>query len=148
MPVASDYVTTLRPLPRWAAPSTEILGAGQEAELTRLLDQDPIVNVTLAARLAAARSLTPGMLGGAVHGVRERSGELTAAAFKGGNLLPVGGDPDAWTALAREVARTRRICTSIVGRSDAVDAMWRVLERHWGALAGCAPTSRCCCSTM
>ena len=136
MPVASDSVTTLRPLPRWGAPVAEQLGAGRERELARLLDQDPIVNVTLSSRLAAARSLTPGILGGSVVAVRDAGGDLAGAAFHGGNLLPVGGDADAWLALAHEVGRSRRCCTSIVGRAEAVAVMWPVLERQWGRARG------------
>ena len=136
MPVASDDVTTLRPLPRWGAPVVEQLGAGQEQALADLLDQDPIVNVTLSSRLAAARSLTPGILGGSVFALRGAEGELSAAAFHSGNLLPVGGDADAWAALAHELSRSRRICTSIVGHAEAVGAMWQVLERHWGRPRG------------
>ena len=136
MPVASDDVTTLRPMPRWGAPVVEQLGAGQERALADLLDQDPIVNVTLSSRLEAARSLTPGILGGSVLALRGADGELSAAAFHGGNLLPVGGEADAWTALAQDLARSRRICTSIVGRAEAVAVMWPVLQRHWGRPRG------------
>ena len=68
-----------------------------------------------------------------VYGARDRDAGLVGAAFNGGNLLPVGGDPDSWSMLARSLADQRRICTSIVGRSDAVTAMWSALEVHWGS---------------
>ncbi|MCW2495430.1 GNAT family N-acetyltransferase [Jatrophihabitans sp.] len=126
-------MTTLRPAPPQSAPFVESLGAGREAEVTALLDADPIVNVTLAARLAAARSLIPAVLGGQVLGVRDSAGQLGAAVFNGGNLLPIGGQPAAWSALAREVASGRRACTSIVGRRESVAAMWDVLGRYWEA---------------
>jgi hypothetical protein len=132
MQVASDNVTTLRSAVGWRAPAVATLGAGHEAEVARLLDDDPFVNVTLASRLTASRSLTPAMLGGPMLGVRDRDGALLAAAFNGGNLLPVGGDRQALVQLANAVGDTRRNCTSIVGRADAVAAMWPVLKTAWG----------------
>jgi len=97
-----------------------------------LLDDDPFVNVTLASRLDIARSLAPAYLGGYLLGLRDRDGGLAAAAFNGGNLLPVGGDEQAWAQLAAAIGDSRRICTSIVGRAEAVSVMWSVLARRWG----------------
>ena len=116
-----------------AVPAVCALGVGHEYEVSRLLDEDPFVNVALASRLTAARSLTPAVLGGPMVGVRDRDGSLTAAVFNGGNLLPVGGDRDAWAQLARAVGDSRRCCTSIVGRAEAVAAMWPTLKTAWGA---------------
>lgn len=109
----------------------EPLADRSRREVEELLDSDPIVNAALRARLAAADSLNPAVLGGQVIGIRRR-GVLSAGVFNGGNLLPIGGDPAAWDGLAREVAGGRRVCTSIVGRSEAVAAMWDVLNRSWG----------------
>jgi hypothetical protein len=116
-------VTTLRSSTGRRAPAVESLNEGSEFEVVRLLDADPLVNVTLASRLNAAGSLAPGILGGPVLGVRDRERTLVAAAFNGGNLLPVGGEPVAWELLASAVGDVRRTCTSIVGRADAVAAM-------------------------
>lgn len=103
--------------------------------LDALLDADPYTNAVLASRLRTIGSLRASHLGGQLLGVRD-SDELSAAAFSGGNLLPVGGVEDDWTALARQVAESPRACTSIVGRADAVHAMWRVLYPVWGAARG------------
>jgi hypothetical protein len=100
-------------------------------ELEELLDADPIVNAALRARLGIADSLNPSVLGGQLLGARRR-GVLVGAAFHGGNLLPIGGDEMAWESLAREVGDSRRVCTSIVGRAEAVGGMWDVLSRSWG----------------
>lgn len=97
-----------------------------------LLDEDPIVNAVVSARLRAARSLRPAALGGTVFGTRDGTA-LTGACFHGGNLIPIGGDAPAWEALAAALARRPRICTSVVGRADAVAAMWQVLRPRWGA---------------
>ena len=125
-------MTTLRSAAGRRAPAVESLNEGSEFEVVRLLDADPLVNVTLASRLNAAGSLAPGILGGPVLGVRDRDRALVAAAFNGGNLLPVGGEPASWELLAGAVGDMRRTCTSIVGKAEAVAVMWAVLERRWG----------------
>ena len=100
----------------------------------RLLDADPIVNAVVAARLKAAGSLQARRLGGAVLGAREGR-HVRSAVYSGGNLIPVRGDNEGsdWTALANAVAARPRVCTSIVGRHDAVAALWHVLAPHWPA---------------
>ena len=57
---------------------------------------------------------------------------LTAAAFHGGNLLPVGGEESEWAALGRVLATEPRRCSSIVGPAAAVIGLWRQLEPAWG----------------
>jgi len=101
-------------------------------EFTQLVDRDPIVNSAVASRLRTARSLAPSEVGGTLFGVHE-SGVLAGAALNGGNLVAIGGEDRTWTALARRVADLPRVCTSIVGRSDAVARMWRELSKHWAA---------------
>jgi predicted GNAT family acetyltransferase len=97
-----------------------------------LLAGDPLVNAALAARVKAVRSLAPNRLGGDVLGVWDEAGRLTGAAVHAGNLLPVGGGPVEWAALGAALAATARGCTSIVGRSDAVSAVWDQLAPAWG----------------
>jgi uncharacterized protein len=122
-------VTSLRPTAT-AAWSVETVTDDQRREFERLVADEPFVNAVLASRLAAYRTLDPARFGGVVFGAR--NGHLRAAAFHGGNLLPVGGDPQSWPALATHLATLPRICTSIVGRADTVAAMWPVLEPTWG----------------
>lgn len=100
--------------------------------LQLLLDADPFVNVALASRIAVTRTLSPRRLGGSMLGVGAPD-RVDAACYHGGNLIPVGGDPAAWVALADEVAAQPRVCTSLVGRADAVQVMWQRLEPVWGA---------------
>ena len=107
------------------------LDDADRSELHRLVDADPYVNAVLDSRLRTIDSLDVTRMGGRVLGVRA-DGELVAAAFAGGNLLPVGGDEEAWAVLAERVAQAPRTCTSIVGRADAVHAMWRALYPGWG----------------
>lgn len=107
------------------------LGSRATAELTRLVDEDPFVNVVVSARLQRAGSLDGRRLGGTVLGARDGADRLTGAVLRGGNLLPVGGGPEEWRALAGYLADGRRTCSSIVGRAAAVEEMWQILGRVW-----------------
>lgn len=117
---------------RPAAAEVAALGEADRHELTRLVDADPIVNVVVASRLRAVSSLDPRRFGGVLLGARDASGALAGAAFSGGNLVPVGGGPEQWRALAAQLVVGRRTCTSVVGRADAVAGFWSVLGPTWG----------------
>lgn len=123
-------VTFVRPAPSFAR-DVDVLTGASRGDVERLAAAEPLVNAVVAARLASCRTFEPARLGGVLLGSR-RHGELSGAVFNGGNLLPIGGEPDDWTALAGQLARLTRICTSIVGPADAVTEMWTVLEPHWG----------------
>lgn len=123
-------MTFVRPAPSLAR-RVEVITGANRAEVERLAAADPLVNAVVTARLASCRTLEPARLGGVLLGAR-RHGALSGAVFNGGNLLPIGGDADDWTALAEEVAQVGRVCTSIVGAADAVTTMWTVLEPQWG----------------
>lgn len=110
----------------------EVLDDTHRDELIRLVDRDPIVNAVLGARLAALPSLTAHGFGGTVLGARDDQGRLAAAVFNGGNLLPVGGGERELIALADRLAERPRVCSSIVGRGDAVRTLWSVLAPVWG----------------
>jgi uncharacterized protein len=111
----------------------EVLDDRARADLIRLVDADPLVNVVVSARLRALATIEKRRFGGTVFGVRAADGRLTGAAFSGGNLLPIGGGPDEWQLLAETIAREPRPCTSIVGRAAAVAGMWDVLASVWDA---------------
>jgi predicted GNAT family acetyltransferase len=123
--------SVLRP-PRARSQQPEQLGDDDLVDLQVLLDADPLANVVLAARLEQVGSLEPAQLGGAVFGLRGASDQLVAAVFAGGNLLPLGGTTTDLQAIAGALARRRRTCNSIVGRTDAVRAVWHVLASAWG----------------
>ena len=108
------------------------LGDADRDDLEALVDSDPLVNCVIASRLATIPSLMVARFGGAVLGIRDGD-LLRAAVFSGGNLLPIGGADRDWEQLANHLAGLRRVCTSIVGRADAVAAMWRVLAPAWGS---------------
>jgi len=51
----------------------------------------------------------------------------------GGTLLPIGGDAEAWTALAAFLGARRRPCSSIVGPAETLSVLWPALSSFWGA---------------
>lgn len=125
-------------------PATRVtaLSGRDRPALLRLLADDPFGGAVLAARVHAVPGLDARRLGGAVLAVRGPDGELRGAAFDGGNLLPVGGGPDEWDAVGEALAGRPPRATSIVGRREAVAALWQVLEPAWGParlVRGCQP---------
>ena len=108
------------------------LGEDDRTELARLVRADPLVNAVVDSRLSALVPLTPRRFGGTLVGLRDGDGGLRAAAFSGGNLLPIGGDRGSWSTIGGHVAGRPRVATSIVGRAEAVEAMWHDLEPVWG----------------
>jgi len=87
----------------------------------------------LESRLAAAPDLDPRRLGGQLWGIDDGLGSsLRAAVFCGGNLIPTGDDLAGLELIAERVSRTSRGCSSIVGASEAVQAVWSVLVPRWG----------------
>jgi predicted GNAT family acetyltransferase len=128
-------VTSLRPArPRTltGAPSVRALDDRDYGSLRDLVDSQPFVNAVFAARLNLVRSADPAQLGGTVLGV-DVDDRLACAAFAGGSVLPLGGDPDGWPRIAAALASEPRICSSVVGPSSAVAAMESALFRAWGA---------------
>lgn len=123
--------SVLRP-PRTRPQQPQQLGDGDLAELLTFIDADPLANVVLAARLEHVATLDPTRLGGTVLGLRDAAGRLRAAAFCGGNLLPLGGSATDLRAIAGTLAERRRVSSAIVGRVDAVNALWQVLAPAWG----------------
>jgi predicted GNAT family acetyltransferase len=119
-------VTALQTQPR-------VLTQRDAGAVRSLVEVDRLVNCVLDARLCRAPDLDPSRLGGLLWGVEDgaQSG-LRAAAFHGGNLIPVGTDLQALEMLAAQIARTPRGCSSIVGPAAAVERMWPVLARRWG----------------
>jgi predicted GNAT family acetyltransferase len=123
-------MTAVRPDVRRAA-RAELLDDRARPQFQRLLDADPYVNAAIAARFAGARSLAAQRIGGHVSGVRDGT-ELAAACFAGSNLVLIGPGAAPWSSVASFVASRPRRCSSIVGRADAVHALWGQLEAHWG----------------
>ena len=117
--------------------SPRMLQAADGAAVSCLVADDPVLHCVLDTRLRLAPDLDPHRLGGFLWGVPAgddaiEGGQLRAAAFHGGNLIPVGEDLAALESIAQQLVRNGRSCSSIVGSADAVSAMWPVLSRRWG----------------
>lgn len=109
--------------------ATRVLGNGDVAAALSVLDRDPVTNVFVAARVRAG-GLDPWRLGAEVWGYG--GGRLESLCYSGANLVPVAATPEAVHAFARRALRQGRVCSSIVGPQDAVQALWAELEPHWG----------------
>ncbi|MGH3322266.1 MAG: GNAT family N-acetyltransferase [Streptosporangiaceae bacterium] len=101
------------------------------AEVLALLERDPVTSVFVASRVHAA-GLNPGRLGAELWGYVSQ-GRLRSLCYSGANLIPVEATPEAVQAFAERARAQGRRCSSIVGPSDAVGALWRLLRPHWGA---------------
>lgn len=99
-------------------------------ELYALLDRDPLVNLFVRNRVDATKLQTR-WLGGQVWGYFE-DGVLVSACHAGANVVPVQATPAAVEAFADQALADNVRPSSIVGPRDAVLAMWKLLEPHWG----------------
>ncbi len=99
--------------------------------LRDLLRRDPFTNCVVAARIESARTLSRGELGGEIL-VLDGDASLDAACFLGANLLPIGGDDASTQLLAATLARRRRGCTAMIGRSDTVAGIGPSIAPYWG----------------
>ena len=99
-------------------------------EVRALLSRDPVADCFVASRVEQA-GLDAWRLGAELWGYGER-GRLSAVCYSGANLVPCQAGPDAVRAFADRARRQGRRCSSIVGRSEAVDQLWRLLQPSWG----------------
>lgn len=110
--------------------SARVLDQRDLDEVLALLDRDPVADCFVASRVASA-GLDSWRLGAEIWGFGER-GRLESLCYSGANLVPAQAGPDAVRAFAERARRQGRRCSSIVGRSEAVDHLWRLLEPSWG----------------
>lgn len=110
--------------------ATRLLDGRDLDEVLALLERDPVADVFVASRITQA-GLAESRLGAQVWGFGERGG-LEALCYSGANLVPVQAGPEAARAFADRARRQGRRCSSIVGASDAVLAMWQQLGTGWG----------------
>ena len=146
-PSTSSELAAL-PEPAVRTTALRVLGMRDVAEMTALLDRDPVAHVFIAGRLRAA-GLDPWRLGGEIWG-HVIDGRLASACYSGSNLVPVECSAEALSAFAERARRQGRRCSSIVGPAGEVRELWRLLEGDWGPAreirrsqpllaTGCAP---------
>ena len=100
------------------------------AQVTALLEADPIENCFVASRVRAGGT-DPWRLGGELLGYFDGD-RLVSMLYLGANLAPVAATPATIAAFADRLRRAPRRCSSFVGRSEEVLELWRLLEPAWG----------------
>lgn len=95
-----------------------------------ICDREPVTNVFVSARVRTD-GLNPSRLGAQVWG-HQVGGRLRSLCYAGANLVPVAATPEAVAAFAGRARGQGRRCSSLVGPSPQVDALWRLLRPSWG----------------
>ncbi len=108
-----------------------LLGPADLPQVTALLARDPVVNVVVDYR-ARTTQLQPRWLNGEVWGYYEGA-TLTSVCHSAANLIPAMADSSAAEQFAARALSQGRRCSTLLGPSDAVDAMWERLHPHWPA---------------
>ncbi|MFJ8685254.1 GNAT family N-acetyltransferase [Micromonospora wenchangensis] len=106
------------------------LGESERRAVERLLDLDPFAGAQVAERVAA-RGLAWWRAEGRILGYGTRR-NLESICWLGGNLTPILATDSAVAAFAEQLSGEERLCSSIVGRADAVLGLWDRLADHWG----------------
>ncbi|MFI2651843.1 GNAT family N-acetyltransferase [Micromonospora fulviviridis] len=106
------------------------LGESERRAVERLLDLDPYAGAQVAERVAA-RGLAWWRAEGRILGYGPRR-NLESICWLGGNLTPVLASESAVAAFADQLSAEERLCSSIVGRADAVLGLWDRLSAYWG----------------
>ncbi|MDT0321063.1 GNAT family N-acetyltransferase [Streptomyces millisiae] len=110
--------------------TTRVLEPTDLSDALAVLDQDPVANAFVTARVLDS-GLEPPYLGGEMWG-HYRRGRLVSLCYAGANLVPVCAGPAAVRAFAERALRQGRRCSSIVGPLDPTARLWSHLEPHWG----------------
>jgi len=106
-----------------------LLSDAERGEVDRLLELDPIGSAQVAERVQAAGiswRIDARVFG---YGSRRR---LESLCWVGANLIPVLASPAAVEAFAEMAGADPRMCSSLVGESEAVLGLWHHLDRVWG----------------
>jgi predicted GNAT family acetyltransferase len=107
-----------------------LLGNAERAAVERVLEADPIVAAQVAERVHAAGlswRVDAQVFG---YGSRRR---LESVCWLGANLIPVQANTaGAVEAFAQVAAAHPRLCSSLVGESEAVLGLWSRLADAWG----------------
>lgn len=109
--------------------TTRVLGPDDLPSVRALLARDPVTNVFADYR-ARTTQLQPRWLNGEFWGYFEQ-GELLSVCHSAGNLVPAMAGPEAAEQFAARAAAQGRRCSTLLGPSEAVDAMWGTLQRTW-----------------
>jgi predicted GNAT family acetyltransferase len=106
------------------------LGESERATVERILDQDPYAGAQIAERVAA-HGLNWWRSDGRIYGYGPGR-RVESLCWSGAHLVPVCTTPAAVAAYADLLGAEPRICSSIIGRAEAVLDLWDRLGGHWG----------------
>jgi predicted GNAT family acetyltransferase len=106
------------------------LGESERATVERILDLDPYAGAQIAERVAA-HGLNWWRSDGRIYGYGTGR-RIESLCWSGAHLVPVCTTPAAVSAYADLLGAEPRICSSIIGRADAVLDLWERLGGHWG----------------
>ena len=106
------------------------LGESERAVVEKILDRDPFAGAQIAERVAA-HGLNWWRSDGRVFGYGP-SRRVESLIWSGAHLVPVCATPASVAAFADMLGAEPRICSSIIGRSEAVLDLWDRLGGHWG----------------
>ncbi len=108
-----------------------VLDERDRADVQLALDADPVAGCMVASRVES-NGLEPWRLGGELWGSGgSGDGGLDGLCFSGANLIPISGERSAIRGFAHRARRHGRICSSLVGKSELVLALWEELEPSW-----------------
>lgn len=107
-----------------------VLGPRDLAEAQALLARDPVVNVFLDHRARLTR-MEPRWLGGEMWGFYE-GGRLASICHAAANLVAAQATPEALEAFGRTALEREAACSTVVGRVEDVEALWRIVGGAWG----------------
>jgi len=106
------------------------LGESERAAVEKILDRDPYAGAQIAERVAA-HGLSWWRSEGRIYGYGPGR-RVESLIWSGAHLVPVCSSSAAVSAFADVLGAEPRICSSIIGRSDAVLDLWDRLGGHWG----------------
>ena len=106
------------------------LGESERAAVEKILDRDPYAGAQIAERVAA-HGLNWWRSDGRIFGYGPGR-RVESLIWSGAHLVPVCATPAAVVAFADMLGTEPRICSSIIGRSDAVLDLWSRLGGQWG----------------
>ena len=95
-----------------------------------VVSRDPVANVFVGSRLENVGADSR-RLAAEVWGYYEE-GALLSLCYAGANLMPVQATRAAAQHFAERARRSGRHCSSVVGPTAAVEAMWALLFPSWG----------------
>lgn len=106
------------------------LGESERAQVEKILDRDPYAGAQIAERVTA-HGLSWWRSDGRIFGYGPGR-RVESLIWSGAHLVPVCSTSAATAAFAEMLGAEPRICSSIIGRSDAVLDLWDRLGGQWG----------------